>query len=424
MGFAYSASGTPARLQAAEVATPVAMAAVSAAATRKIVRMVDKGTQMEQGDGKDLQWEEALALASSASVEESATLDACVADLGVCLTLGEDEEDEDPGLLKRRQRVRRLHHWHALSGSAGLLEKNPGAYAYLLRQVAVNPIEAKAIVRDARCTYAVKHPIRITPVKLAGKTVALLGADGTPIKKWRHVDGGGEEKDSTPPQELLGPFASSLCNILSCFCAMFSVGMWGQADAEAEVGGDGDADDPKLQSRYVSGLNYVAGYCLVTCRDEEAAYWLFVAIFKRVRGLFEPGMAGSNLIMEVLGRAIDENLPKLSGLLSDAHVDASFWMLGQLQTLFARSTYPRNHTKACWDAFLVSNCALDVLVRIAIAVVECLGPLLRAAKGQAAMIELLQKPPVDLLDGETLLEKALTYKLSEKDAAVLFQLGD
>ena len=43
---------------------------------------------------------------------------------------------------------------------------------------------------------------------------------------------------------------------------------------------------------------------------------------------------------------------------------------------------------------------------------------------QAAMIELLQKPPVDLLDGETLLEKALTYELSEKDSDVLFQLGD
>ena len=87
-------------------------------------------------------------------------------------------------------------------------------------------------------------------------------------------------------------------------------------------------------------------------------------------------------------------------------------------------TYPRDYTKACWDAFLVSNCALDVLVRIAVAVVESLGSLLRAAEGQAAMIELLQKPPVDLLDGDKLLEKALTYKISEKDEALLRELGD
>ena len=307
--------------------------------------------------------------------------------------------------------MQRLHHWHALSGSAGLLEKNPGAYAFLLQRVAVNPVEAKSIVRDARCTYAVKHPTRITPVKVSGKTITLLGPDGTPTKRAEPSVGGeglgGEEKLSVQPQDLLGPFASSLCNILSCFCAMFSVGMGrgvGVEAGESQAGND---------SRYVSGLNYVAGYCLVTCRDEEAAYWLFVAIFKRVRGLFEPGMTGSSLFMQVLGRAIDENLPKLSELLSNAHVDASFWMLGQVQTLFARSTYPRDYTKACWDAFLVSNCALDVLVRIAVAVVESLGSLLRAAEGQAAMIELLQKPPVDLLDGDKLLESADVQNFGE-----------
>ena len=427
-GFSFNASGTPSRLKAAEVETPIAKAAASssAAAAIKLVSnnriiMVDKSTQMGNSSNVD------------SGESNPLSLDACIRKRGVPT---EEFEDEDGmALLKRRQRVRRLHHWHALSGSADLLEKNPGAYAFLLRQVVVNPVEAKAIVRDARCTYAVKHAIQITPVKLDGKRISLLGADGTPTKsslqfasetdKTSKMPGKSSDASSSMEQEILDPFASSLCNILSCFCAMFCVPAV-SSGAGLENIDDDDVDGNLIadNSRYVSGLNYVAGYCLVTCKDEEAAYWLFVAIFKRVRGLFEPGMSGSNLVLEVLGRTLDLNLSSLNEFIKSNNVDASFWMLGQLQTLFARSTYPREHTKACWDAFLVSNCALDVLVRIAVAVVECLGPLLRAASGQAAMIELLQKPPVDLLQGELLLELALTYSISEQDEATLRMLAD
>ena len=66
-----------------------------------------------------------------------------------------DREERERERGEYQKRVRRLHHWHALTGSADLLTKNPGAYEYLLQKVVVEPTESKAIVRDARCTYAV-----------------------------------------------------------------------------------------------------------------------------------------------------------------------------------------------------------------------------------------------------------------------------
>ena len=126
MGYSDSASGTPARLKAAEVDTPIAKAVASAVAAKSIVRMVDQGTQMERGDRMELHWEGALSTSRNKrdnskgdeerrhlfEQEESTSLDACVADMGVCAPKdGEengnnvDDEDDDPALLKRRQRA-------------------------------------------------------------------------------------------------------------------------------------------------------------------------------------------------------------------------------------------------------------------------------------------------------------------------------
>tara|TARA_B110000090_G_scaffold110710_1_gene123846 strand:+ start:57 stop:809 length:753 start_codon:yes stop_codon:yes gene_type:complete len=161
------------------------------------------------------------------------------------------------------KKVRRLHHWHAMSGSADLLEKNPGAYEYLLQRVEVEPKEAKAIVRDARCTYA----------------VTSMNHKRSPSfnnKEKNTGDGGGESKSSSSssPMHELTPFASSLCNVLSCFCRM-------------------------LDMKFISGMNYIAGYCLlVCCGDEEASFWLFVAIYKKVKILFDQSsIVGSTRVM-------------------------------------------------------------------------------------------------------------------------------
>ena len=161
------------------------------------------------------------------------------------------------------KKVRRLHHWHAMSGSADLLEKNPGAYEYLLQRVEMEPKEAKAIVRDARCTYA----------------VTSMNHKRSPSfnnKEKNTGDGGGESKSSSSssPMHELTPFASSLCNVLSCFCRM-------------------------LDMKFISGMNYIAGYCLlVCCGDEEASFWLFVAIYKKVKILFDQSsIVGSTRVM-------------------------------------------------------------------------------------------------------------------------------
>ena len=102
----------------------------------------------------------------------------------------------------------------------------------------------------------------------------------------RHPD---EKGEPSVGGEGLGAKRSSLSNRKICWarriisvqysqllCAMFSVGMGRGVGVEAE-------SRKRETTRVRQRLNYVAGYCLVTCRDEEAAYWLFVAIFKRVR---------------------------------------------------------------------------------------------------------------------------------------------
>ena len=130
MGYSDSASGTPARLKAADGHSHRKGRCVCSG-SKVIVRMVDQGTQMEGETGWSCT-EGALSTSRNKrdnskgdeetssfipDTEESTSLDR-VADMGVCAPKdGEengnnvDDEDDDPALLKRRQRVRRLHHW-------------------------------------------------------------------------------------------------------------------------------------------------------------------------------------------------------------------------------------------------------------------------------------------------------------------------
>jgi len=365
----------------------------------------------------------------------------------------DDNEDEDDMAAyqeirdiqeqrEHQKKVRRLHHWHAMSGSADLLEKNPGAYEYLLQCVSVDPTESKAIVRDARCTYAVTSMThQRTPDmrrRREGESSGFERRRG--VREGEEVDGGevggevdggevdggevdggevnGESKQHQSEEGEAGgkrqgalglkskndgltPFASSLCNILSCFCTMFHM-------------------------KFVSGMNYIAGYCLIVCRgDEEASFWLFVAIHKKVKILFMQGtMKSARRVMELFGATLTTSLPSLSKHMRKCDVDPKIWMLSNLQTLFSRNTYPRNYTKAVWDAFLVSSSPMEVLVRIAVAMIESMSTLIFAATNHSDIIQLLQNPPVDLIRAEPLLTHALKYKLTKSDERELQALSE
>ena len=301
----------------------------------------------------------------------------------------EDRERQDIQTTEEYQkRVRRLHHWHALTGSADLLTKNPGAYEYLLQKVVVEPTESKAIVRDARCTYAVTSMSH----KRNGST--------TPASVKTTNDNNNNNNNNNNEYELT-PFASSLCNILSCFCTMLDI-------------------------KYTGGQNYIAGYCLIVCRgDEEVAFWLFVSIYKKVKILFEcQTLSNSQRVMEVFGSTLNKNLTKLAKHMEKYDVDPKIWMLSNLQTLFSRNTYPRNYTKAVWDAFLVSHNPMEVLVRIAVSMIELMSDLIFSAHNHSEIIQLLQNPPVDLIRAEPLLTHALKYTLNVAHVKELQELSE
>ena len=104
-------------------------------------------------------------------------------------------------------------------------------------------------------------------------------------------------------------------------------------------------------------------------------------------------------------------------------VDPKLWMLSNLQTLFSRNTYPRNYTKAVWDAFLVSSSPMNVLVRISVAMVESMTELILGTTNHSSIIQLLQNPPVDLIRAEPLLTKALKYTIHPDDEKDLLRLS-
>ena len=180
-----------------------------------------------------------------------------------------------------------------------------------------------------------------------------------------------------------------------------------------------------LNSPFISGMNYIAGYCLIVCcGDEEASFWLFVAIYKKVQILFNhSSIIGSTRVMDIFGETLKGNLKQISKHMIKYSVDPKLWMLPNLQTLFSRNTYPRNYTKAVWDAFLISNSPLNVLVRIAIAIVELMSDLILAANNHSSIIQLLQNPPVDLIRAEPLLTMALKYKILPDDEVDLLRLS-
>jgi hypothetical protein len=313
----------------------------------------------------------------------------------------DDDELHDIQLAQEHsKKVRRLHHWHALTGSADLLLKNPGAYEYLLQKVVMNPTESKAIIRDSRCTYAVtsmKHK-RIPSMMNSSQ-------DGWQQESKKATGTTMMNDDNSNSSEIqnyeLTPFASSLCNILSCFCTM-------------------------LDMKFISGMNYIAGYCLIACcGDEEASFWLFVSIYKKVSILFNyDTLNDSNKIMTIFEHTLNCNLIKLSKHMKNMNVKPELWMLSNLQTLFSRNTNPRNYTKAVWDAFLISTNPMEVLVRIAVSMIELMSNLILSAKNHSEIIQLIQNPPVDLIRAEPLLKNALRYKITPKHQQELQKLSD
>ena len=67
---------------------------------------------------------------------------------------------------------------------------------------------------------------------------------------------------------------------------------------------------------------------------------------------------------------------------------------------------------------------MEVLVRIAVAMIESMSTLIFAATNHSDIIQLLQNPPVDLIRAEPLLTHALKYKLTKSDERELQALSE
>ena len=97
---------------------------------------------------------------------------------------------------------------------------------------------------------------------------------------------------------------------------------------------------------YVQGMNFVAGFLLIMCSDEdgqpdeEAAFWLMVRLMVtrkyKIAGMFMEGMSGVFCAAEQLELVMEKKMKEIKKALDKCNIPTTAWLPQWILTLFAK----------------------------------------------------------------------------------------
>jgi len=225
--------------------------------------------------------------------------------------------------------------WTAVSGSEELKwEHQPDLYRRLL-QHAPNLDHQRAILLDVRRTF-IDHRLFCRP---------RHGADSRPAQA-------GE---------------SRLYNVLAAYCRL----------------------DPG--TGYRQGMNFLAAMLVSVCYpDDEAAFWLFVALMQRHQWvlLFDAQSHGLDVLLGSLAQCLP---PEVAGHLLLHGLPPSLFAPNWLQTLFTASFECWAAVLLIWDVMWILGASAQVPLRITAQALKHFGPEITAQQDLIALVVYLQQ---------------------------------
>eukprot|EP00297_Palpitomonas_bilix_P001229 CAMPEP_0113884238 /NCGR_PEP_ID=MMETSP0780_2-20120614/10134_1 /TAXON_ID=652834 /ORGANISM="Palpitomonas bilix" /LENGTH=1058 /DNA_ID=CAMNT_0000871811 /DNA_START=39 /DNA_END=3215 /DNA_ORIENTATION=- /assembly_acc=CAM_ASM_000599 len=106
---------------------------------------------------------------------------------------------------------------------------------------------------------------------------------------------------------------------------------------------------------YVQSMNFIAGTCLVCCKSEEDAFWLFVHIVENVLAdYFIPGLFGFKVDMRSLHLLVQKCLPDVAAKLDELMIELEAFCAGWFMTLFS-NTMEGDALYRVWDIILAEQ---------------------------------------------------------------------
>ncbi|KAJ4492712.1 rab-GTPase-TBC domain-containing protein [Lentinula edodes] len=251
------------------------------------------------------------------------------------------------------------------------------------------------------------------------KEFARLVRKGIPLvyrsKLWLECSGGLEMREPGLFRDLLADVAKDLAQ---------GTGGGVLAEIEKDVGrtmplnmffgGDGPGVD-KLRrvltaySRrnpavgYCQGMNLVTSTLLLVHADEEEAFWVLCALVERIlpEEFFSPSLLPSRACPLVLLDYVQEYTPKLYAHLNNLGVDLPAICFSWFLSLFT-DCLPIETLFRVWDVFLVDG--LDVLFRVALAILRSNESELLACQSIPAVYVALENLPTRMWEADKLLQ--------------------
>lgn len=160
---------------------------------------------------------------------------------------------------------------------------------------------------------------------------------------------------------------------------------------------------------YCQGMNLITSTLLLVHADEEEAFWTLCAIVERLlpEDFFSPTLLPSRACPLVLLDYVQEHLPKLHAHLKQLEVDLAAICFSWFLSLFT-DCLPVETLFRVWDVFLVDG--LDVLFRVALAILRSNELELLKCKSIPAVYVALENLPTRMWEAEKLLQLELDLR--------------
>ncbi|KAF8636150.1 hypothetical protein AX17_003753 [Amanita inopinata Kibby_2008] len=154
---------------------------------------------------------------------------------------------------------------------------------------------------------------------------------------------------------------------------------------------------------YCQGMNLVTSTLLLVFADEEDAFWTLAAIVERIlpEDFFSPSLLPSRACPFVLLDYVQVYAPKLYAHLTELDVDLAAICFSWFLSLFT-DCLPVETLFRVWDVFLVDG--LDVLFRVALAILRSNEPELLRCESIPALYVALENLPTRMWEADRILQ--------------------
>jgi len=162
---------------------------------------------------------------------------------------------------------------------------------------------------------------------------------------------------------------------------------------------------------YCQGMNLITSTILLVCADEEEAFWILCAIIEHLlpEGFFSPPLLVSRACPLVLNDYVEEVLPKLHAHLTYLEIDLPAICFSWFLSLYT-DCLPVETLFRIWDLFFVDG--LDVLFRVALAILKCSESELLACQSISSVYVALESLPTRMWQVDELLQMETTLRSS------------